>query len=100
MFGIELLVPVVFAKGCEFLLVSLGEGFEVRFRWVGWGVFQWKMRERGRGWGGMGGGVGTGKGTASQCARVCRKLPFSKLSFGFSPTNGRRTAVELGGVLQ
>ena len=28
---------VIFAKGCEFLLVSLGEGFEVGFRWAAGG---------------------------------------------------------------
>ena len=72
---------VVVAKGCEFLLLSLGEGFGVGFRgW--WGVaFLWKMREKGEGVGRVG-VVGTCKGTASQCARArLPKLPFSNLPF-------------------
>ena len=46
------LLGVVFEKGCEFLLVSLGEGFGVGFRWVLGGGFLWKMRENGEGGGG------------------------------------------------
>ena len=37
---------MVFAKGCEFLLVSLGEGFGVGLRWVlggGLGADFWEV---------------------------------------------------------
>ena len=58
---------VVFAKGCEFLLLSLGKGFGVGFRgW--WGAVSCgKKRENGEG---VSGGVGGGqaKEPASQCA--------------------------------
>ena len=45
---------VVLAKGCEFLLVFLGEGFGVGFRGVVGAVFLWKMREKGKGVGRVG----------------------------------------------
>ena len=45
---------VVFAKGCEFLLVSLGRDLRVGFRWELF--FLWKMREKGKGVGRVGGG--------------------------------------------
>ena len=58
----------------EFLLVSLGEGFGVAFRWVVGGGFPVENERKGEG--GRGGcGVGWGqqaKETASQCARVCQ----------------------------
>ena len=54
---------VVFAKGCEFLLVSRGEGSGVRFRWVGGGFLVKNEGKKGKGVGRVGGVVGTGKGT-------------------------------------
>ena len=67
---------MVFAKGCEFLLVFLGEGFGAGFRWVAAVVFLWGNEEKGvNGVGRVGGEVGTGKEPASQCARVCQNYP-------------------------
>ena len=70
-----------------FLLVSLGEGFGVGFRWVV-GVL-WKMREKGKELGRVGGGVGTGKGTGKSMRTYLPKLPCSKLPFSFSLNSSR-----------
>ena len=63
---------VVFAKVCEFLLVSLGKGFGVRFRWVVGVVFLCVMRKKGGGVRRVGGGVGTSKGTGKSMRKLCR----------------------------
>ena len=65
---------VVFAKGCEFLLVSLEEGFGVGLRWVEGSNFLWGMRGKGKGAGRV--GVGTGKGTGKSMRTRLSKLPF------------------------
>ena len=68
---------VVFAKGCEFLLVSLGEGFGVRFRWVvggGLPVGNEGTEEAGGEWGGD-----RQKRTGKSMRTRLSKLPLSKL---------------------
>ena len=67
---------VVFAKECEFLLVSLGECLgSGSGGW--WGVvFPWKIRGKGKGVGG-GGGVGTGKGSGKSTRKLCRNYPLA-----------------------
>ena len=62
------LPEVVFAKGCEFLLVSLGEGFGVGFRGVVGDCFLVENEGKGE-WGGEGGAVG--------CARVCQSYSLA-----------------------
>ena len=62
---------VVFAKGCEFLLVSLGEGFGVVFRGVVGGGFL--LENEGKGEGGGEGGKGTGK----SMRKLCRNYPLA-----------------------
>ena len=47
-----------------------GGGEELRVGVAGV-VFLWKMREKGRGWGGWG-GVGTAKGTDKSMRKLCR----------------------------
>ena len=64
-----------FAKGCEFLLVSLGEGFGVGFRWVVGGGLP--VEEEGKGEGGGEAVWGPAKELASQCARVCQNYPLA-----------------------
>ena len=60
---------VVFAKGCEFLLLSLKEGFGVGFRGVVGGGFPVEDEGKGEGVGSVGGvGWGPAKELASQCA--------------------------------
>ena len=62
------LLGLVFAKGCKFLLVSLGQGLgSGSGRWWGWSSCG-KQGKRGRGWGGWGVGWGPTKEPASQCA--------------------------------
>ena len=65
----------VFAKGCEFLLVSLGEGFG-RSGVVG--RFPVENEGKGEG-GGEGGGVGSGqaKEPASQCERISQNYSLA-----------------------
>ena len=65
---------VVFAKGCEFLLVWLGEGFGVGFRWVVGCGFPVENEGKGEGNGGGGGGVGKGKGTGKSLRMSLSKL--------------------------
>ena len=76
------------ARGCEFLLVSLGEGFGVGFRWVAGGGFPVENEGKGEGGGGGGGrergGVGTCKGAGKPMCMRLSKLPFSKPPFSFS----------------
>ena len=67
---------VVFAKRCEFLVVSLKEGFGVGFRWVGGVVFLWKRREKRKGLGTVGGGVGTRRGAGKSLRTRLSKLLF------------------------
>ena len=66
---------VAFAKGCEFLLVSLGEGFGVGFRGVAGGGFP--VEKNGEGEGGGEGGVGIGKGTGKSMGKLCRNYPLA-----------------------
>ena len=56
---------VVFAQGCEFLLVFLGERFGVAFRWVAEGGFPVEAEGKGEG-GGEGGGWGGDRQTNRQ----------------------------------
>ena len=63
------------AKGCELLLVSLGEGFRVGFRGVIGGSFP--VENEGKGKGGGEGGVETGKGTARSMRKLCRNYPLA-----------------------
>ena len=49
-------------------------------------VCLWERREKGKDAGRVWGGVGTGKGTGKSMRTHLSKLPFSKLSFSFSPT--------------
>ena len=70
---------LVLANGRKFLLVSLREGFGVRFRWVvgGGGCFPEKLREKGTG---VSVGLGWGQAKEPQVsAHAFSKLPFSKL---------------------
>ena len=70
-----------FAKGCEFLFLSLGEGFGVGFKGGGGGWVGFPVENEGKGeGGGEGGGVGWGqaKEPASQCARICQNYPLAK----------------------
>ena len=83
---------VVFAKGWQFPLVSLGEGFRVGFRGVAGVVLLWKMREKGKGVGRVGGGVGTAKGTGKSTRMHLSKLPFSDLPFSLYPIFSRKKA--------
>ena len=73
----QFLPGVVFAKGCEFLLVFLGEGFGVGFRVVVGEGFLWKMCEKGKGVRRVGGGVGTGKGTGKSMRKLFRNYPLA-----------------------
>ena len=57
---------VVFAKGCEFLLVCLGEGFRIRFRWVVGGGFPVENEEKG----GRGTGNGPGKSMRTRLSKL------------------------------
>ena len=71
---------VVFAKGCEFLLVSLGRGFGSGSG--GWWVVSCaKWRKRGRGWGGWGGWGRHRQRNRQVNAQALSKLPFSDLPF-------------------
>ena len=70
----------------KFLLVSLGEGFGVGFRWVVGDGFP----VEGGGWGGWGVGWGQTKEPASQCARVCQNYPSTNYPFSFSPITTRK----------
>ena len=72
-----------FGKGCEFLLVSLGEGLGVGVRVGCGGGFPVEMGEAGEGGGEGGGGwVWTGKTMSTRLS----KRPFSKVPFsGASP---------------
>ena len=66
----------MFAKGCEFLLVFLGEGFGVRFRWVVGGGFPVENKERAKG-GGEGGAWGGDRQRNRQVnAQALSKLPL------------------------
>ena len=44
-------------------------------------VFQWKMREKGKGVGRVGGGLGTGKGSGKSMCKRLSKLPFIRSRF-------------------
>ena len=80
------LLGVIFAKGCEFLLVSLGEGFGVGFRRVAGGGFPVESeREKGNGGGEGGGWGGDGQGNRQVNAQAMSKLLFSNLPFSFFP---------------
>ena len=65
--------------GCEFLVMSLGEGFGVGFRGVVGGGSpvenEGKREGGGEGWG------GPAKEPASQCARVCQNYPLANYRF-------------------
>ena len=72
----QFLPGVVFAKGREFLLVSLGEGFGVGFRGVVGGGFPVKNKGKGAG-SGEGGWWGRDRQRNQQVnAQVWSKLPF------------------------
>ena len=74
---------IVFAKGYEFLLVSVGEGFGVGFRWVGEGGFPVEKKGQGSGWGGWGWGRDQQRNWQVN-ARALWKLPLIKLPFTYS----------------
>ena len=65
----------LFSQRWQFLLVSLGEGFRVWFRWVVGG----RLPLENKGKGGVGRGVGWGpaKEPASQCASFVRNYPLA-----------------------
>ena len=80
---------VVFAKGCDFSLVSM-EGV---WGWVqvgggGW-LSWWIMRAKGKVGGGWGRGVGADKGTGKSMRTRLSKLPFSKLPLSLSSISVR-----------
>ena len=62
--------------GCEFLLVSLGEGFGSGSG--GWGGLPVENKgKKGKGMGRVGGGVGTCKGTGKSLCKLCRSYPLA-----------------------
>ena len=80
----QFLLGIVFAKGCEFLLVGGGLGSGSGGWWGGGLLAGNKGKEKG-GEGGWGVGWGQAKEPASQCARVCPNYPSAKLPLSFSP---------------
>ena len=55
------------------------------------GGFSVECEGKGKGVGRLGGGVGTGKGTSKSMRTHLLKLPFSKLTFTFSPKSAGST---------
>ena len=83
-----------FAKRCEFLLVSLGEGFGIGFREVVGGGFPVKMREKGKGVGGGAVGVGTGKGTGKSMLKLYRNYPLATYPLKSARMQGQHVATK------